>query len=59
MDFLIPSNAPILPTYHVLDSKGLLKDPNRAPPDVSDEQVLLWYKNMLTGELFCELQALE
>lgn len=49
MDFMVPSNAPVLPTYHVLDTRGSFKDPNRAPPDVSNEQILTWYKNMLTG----------
>jgi 2-oxoisovalerate dehydrogenase E1 component alpha subunit len=28
---------------------GVMQDQNRGPPDVTDEQVLTWYKNMLTG----------
>jgi hypothetical protein len=27
-----------------------LEDQNRDEPDVTDEQVLTWYKNMLTGQ---------
>ena len=33
-----------------MSDDGSLEDPNRADPDVTNEQVLTWYKNMLTGE---------
>jgi 2-oxoisovalerate dehydrogenase E1 component alpha subunit len=32
-----------------MSDDGSLEDPNRAEPDVANEQVLTWYKNMLTG----------
>ncbi|KAF9891395.1 hypothetical protein FE257_004251 [Aspergillus nanangensis] len=48
MDFLVPSNIPPLPTYHVMNHDGQLADPTREPPTVSEEQALVWYKNMLT-----------
>lgn len=32
-----------------MDSDGVIVDKDRNPPDVSDEEVLAWYRNMLTG----------
>jgi 2-oxoisovalerate dehydrogenase E1 component alpha subunit len=57
MQFITPATLPPIPTYQVLDSNGQLKDSNRAEPDVTEEQVLTWYQNMLTGEHL--LQACE
>jgi hypothetical protein len=50
MSFLKASDLPAIPTYRVMDSNGELVDGTRRPPDVTDEEVLTWYKNMLTGE---------
>jgi 2-oxoisovalerate dehydrogenase E1 component alpha subunit len=52
MDFLSPSTLPRIPTYRVMSDDGTMEDPNREEPDVTDEQVLTWYKNMLTGMSF-------
>lgn len=49
MDFVMPSNYPIIPTYRVIDANGVMVDKDRPEPDVTDEQVLTWYRNMLTG----------
>lgn len=49
MSFLKASDLPAIPTYRVIDSDGELVDKSRGPPDVSDEEVLKWYMNMLTG----------
>lgn len=49
MDFVVPSSIPPLPTYHVMKRNGLLADPTREPPKVKDEEVVVWYKNMLAG----------
>lgn len=51
MAFLRPSSLPIIPTYRVMNNEGVLDNPNRSPPDVTDQQVLTWYNNMLTGVL--------
>lgn len=48
-NFQRPSTHPTIPTYRVMDSDGRVVDKNRAPVDVSDEEVTAWYKNMLTG----------
>lgn len=32
-----------------MDSDGIIVDEVRAPVDVSDEEVLSWYRNMVTG----------
>lgn len=32
-----------------MSDDGGLEDPTRAEPDVTDEQILTWYKNMITG----------
>ena len=49
MSFIKPSDLPAIPTYRVIDSDGELVDKTRGAPDVADEEVLMWYKNMLTG----------
>ncbi|KAJ5902799.1 hypothetical protein N7495_003327, partial [Penicillium taxi] len=48
ISFLQASDLPSIPTYRVMNSDGQLVDKTRAPPDISDEEVLTWYKNMLT-----------
>lgn len=52
MSFERPSTRPAIPTYRVMDSDGVIVDKERDPSDVPDEEVLTWYKNMLTGALF-------
>jgi 2-oxoisovalerate dehydrogenase E1 component alpha subunit len=37
-----------MPTYRIMDQSGNLVDKSRDPPDVSDEEVLKMYKDMLT-----------
>ena len=32
-----------------MNSDGVLEDKSREQPDVTDEEVLTWYRNMLTG----------
>ena len=49
MSFEQPSTRPAIPTYRVMDSDGAIVDKDRGPPDVGDEEILTWYKNMLTG----------
>lgn len=50
MSFINPSEMPSIPTYRILDSNGVLVDKDRGPPDVPKEEIVGWYKNMLTGE---------
>lgn len=49
LSFERPSTHPAIPTYRVMDSDGAIVDEARAPKDVSDQEVLKWYKDMLTG----------
>lgn len=49
MKFIDPGNAPDIPTFRVIDSDGVLVDKSRGKPKVSNEEMLTWYKNMLTG----------
>lgn len=51
MNFLKPAEVAPIATYHVMDAESSVADSTREPPDVTDEQVLGWYKNMVTGEL--------
>ena len=44
-----PSTHPAMPTYRVMDSDGIIVDESRRPSDISNEEILTWYKNMLTG----------
>jgi 2-oxoisovalerate dehydrogenase E1 component alpha subunit len=50
MTFITPSDLPSIPTYRIMDSDGVLLDKNRGPPDVPKEEIVAWYKNMLTGQ---------
>jgi len=49
MSFLKASDLPAIPTYRVMDSDGHQVDKTRPPPDVTNEEALTWYKNMLSG----------
>lgn len=49
LDFVRPSEKNAMPTYRIMDQDGVIVDKSRAPPDVSDEQMLKWYRDMLTG----------
>lgn len=49
MSFINPSEHAAIPTYRVMDSDGVIVDKSRGPPDVASEEVITWYKNMLTG----------
>ena len=47
LEFVRPSQHDAIPTYRVLDSDGCVVDQSR-PPNVSAEEVVSWYENMLT-----------
>jgi 2-oxoisovalerate dehydrogenase E1 component alpha subunit len=49
MSFLKASDLPAIPTYRVMDSDGEMVDKTRPAPDATNEEVLTWYKNMLSG----------
>ncbi|EYE95032.1 thiamine pyrophosphate-dependent dehydrogenase E1 component subunit alpha [Aspergillus ruber CBS 135680] len=49
MAFMKPSDMPYIPTYRVMDSDGaLVGTDKKRPVDVSDQEILTWYRNMLT-----------
>jgi hypothetical protein len=50
MDFVTPQRLPPIATYRVLDVEGKMVDANRPAPDISHDQALEWYRNMVTGE---------
>lgn len=47
--FSHPSTHPAMPTYRVMDSDGIVVDESRRPTDISDEEIISWYKDMVTG----------
>lgn len=49
LSFERPSTHSAIPTYRVMDSDGVIVDKARTPAAISDEEVLIWYKNMVTG----------
>jgi hypothetical protein len=55
MSFINPLESGSIPTYRVMDSDGVLVDKTRGRPDVSNEEVLTWYKNMLTGRFYAQV----
>ncbi|KAF2098323.1 dehydrogenase E1 component [Rhizodiscina lignyota] len=48
LDFVRAEEKNAMPTYRIMDQDGVIVDKNRGPPDVSDEQMIKWYKDMLT-----------
>ncbi|KAL4743959.1 thiamine diphosphate-binding protein [Aspergillus similis] len=48
MAFINPMDKPGIPTYRVMDSDGVLVEKSRSELSVSNEEVLTWYRNMLT-----------
>lgn len=51
LDFIRPSTHASIPTYRVMDSDGKVLDKERAPSDVSVDEIISWYKNMVSGIL--------
>ena len=50
MTFINASDMPNIPTYRIMDSDGVMVQKDRQlPVNVSNEEILTWYKNMLTG----------
>ncbi|MCJ1263491.1 hypothetical protein MMC22_003361 [Lobaria immixta] len=45
-----PSTHPAIPTFRVMDSDGVVVDEERTQSGVSDDEILKWYKNMLTED---------
>lgn len=56
MSFVTAKDLPAIPTYRVINSDGELVDKSRGPPNVSDDEVLTWYKNMLQGRVITNTQ---
>lgn len=48
LSFVTPSEQTAIPTYRVMDSDGAIVDKTRIP-DVPDEEIITWYKNMVQG----------
>lgn len=49
LSFERPDTHPTIPTYRVIDSDGIVVDKTRIQVGISDEEILGWYKNMLSG----------
>ena len=47
MEFVDPKTIPPIATYSVMNAHGVFRDESRSFIDVSDEQVIEWYKNMV------------
>ena len=50
MDWVIPTDISRISTYRVLDAENKIEDPAQlsSPP----EDIVKWYKNMVTGRRF-------
>ena len=48
LTFERPSSHPAIPTYRIMDSDGVIVDKAHAPTDISDEEALKLYRDMLT-----------
>jgi len=50
LDFVKPSKLSALPTYRILDQDGVIVDKDKKPLDISEQEVLKMYKDMVTGK---------
>ncbi|KIW59450.1 hypothetical protein PV05_03898 [Exophiala xenobiotica] len=48
MKFHNPAEQTAIPTYRIMDADGNIVDNTRDPQSASDEEIIGWYKNMLT-----------
>lgn len=48
MSFIRPSERETIPTYRCMDADGVVLDEAHGPQDVSPEEILTWYRNMVT-----------
>ncbi|RMZ89863.1 hypothetical protein DV736_g2901, partial [Chaetothyriales sp. CBS 134916] len=48
MRFQNPAQQAAMPTYRIMDADGNIVDNTRDPQNAPDEDVIKWYKNMLT-----------
>ena len=49
MNFVNPKNIPPIATFRIMNTHGVIEDESLANSGVTDEQVIEWYRNMLTG----------
>lgn len=49
MSFVTPDENSAIPTYRVVDSDGVVVDKSKTSLDVTNEELLTWYKNMVSG----------
>ncbi|KAJ9614175.1 hypothetical protein H2200_002311 [Cladophialophora chaetospira] len=48
MRFQNPAEETAMPTYRIMDADGNIVDNTRDPQSASDEEIVRWYRNMLT-----------
>ena len=48
MEFQNPAQQTAMPTYRILDADGKVVDNTRDPQSVPNDEIVTWYKNMLT-----------
>jgi 2-oxoisovalerate dehydrogenase E1 component alpha subunit len=48
MRFQNPTEETAMPTYRIMDADGNIVDNTRDPQSASDDEVIQWYRNMLT-----------
>lgn len=48
MDFIHPAENTAIPTYRVMNSDGVIVDSSHEPKDLDPEEVLTWYRNMVS-----------
>lgn len=52
LHFTPPAALAPIPVYRVLDENGkVLDETGNGVSDITDEEVLIWYRNMLTGKM--------
>jgi len=52
LKFSNPAEETAMPVFRVMDADGKIVDSNREPPDITDEELVKMYEDMLTGGMF-------
>lgn len=57
LEFHNPTSQTAMPTFRVMDSDGLIVDSSRPEPDLSNDELVKLYMDMLTGRQQPRLQT--
>ncbi|EXJ79922.1 2-oxoisovalerate dehydrogenase E1 component, alpha subunit [Capronia epimyces CBS 606.96] len=57
MDFLNPKTLPPISTFRIMNNQGIIEDETQMPTDVTNEQIVEWYQNMVFVQILDGIMA--